>query len=126
MGGELQPGAERRDQGLDWSRRKKARRAASEENTVDAPSPDVGKRELEIRDQRFDVGPLGNIAPRLVGIEIAVRALLHAPGNVHVERQGREHAKPDAGGGASDYPLPLPPPPPRGGPPPSPEGEMNP
>src|SRR6266508_4182581 len=94
----MRPSAKRRDQGLDRGRRKEAGRAAPEENTVDAPPPHVGQRELEIGDQGLDVGPLRDVAPRLVGIEIAVRTLLHAPGNVNVEREGRENAKPDASG----------------------------
>jgi len=103
IGGERQPRAKRRDQGLDRGRRKEAGRAAPEEDTGDAPPPDVGKRELEIGYERFDIGPLGDIASHLVGIEIAVGALLHAPGDMNVEGERREHAKPDAGGRGGHY-----------------------
>src|SRR5207247_4325228 len=98
IGRKRQPRAKRRDQSIDRGRRKEAGRAASEENTGDAPPPDVGKRKLEVGHERFDVGLLRNVSPRLVGIEIAVVALLHAPGNMDVESEGREHAEPDAGG----------------------------
>src|SRR5207249_1950447 len=74
-----------------------------EENTVDASPPDLGKRKLEIGHERFDVGPLRNVSPRLVGIGSAVGALLHEPGNMDVESEGREHSKPDAGGRESHY-----------------------
>src|SRR6266480_2592720 len=103
IGRKRQPRAKRRDQSVDRGRRKKAGRAAPEENTGDAPPPDVGKRKLEIGHERFDVGLLRNVSPRLVGIEIAVGALLHAPGNVDVESEGRQHSEPDAGGRESHY-----------------------
>ena len=60
---------------------------------VHAPAPDERQRRLEVGDQRVDVARLGQragvVAPG-VRIEVAVRALLQAPRQVHVERERRQ------------------------------------
>ena len=102
IGGERQPRAERRDERPDRRGGKQARRAAAEKNAGDSPPPYIGKRELQIGHERLDVGPFGNVALRLVGIEIAVRTLPYAPRNVNVERKRRELRQAHTGGRRGD------------------------
>ena len=44
------------------------------------------QRRFEIRDQRIDIGAFGNRPARLMRVEVAVRALAHAPRKVDVGR----------------------------------------
>ncbi len=73
---------------VDPRRRKQAGGAAPEKYRMDPAPPDVGQRAFQVKQQRVDVGGLGD-ALRRVRIEIAIRALLHAPRQVDVERQRR-------------------------------------
>ena len=52
IGGEIEPGAERRQQFLDRARGEQARRAAAEEYRIHAPAPDLRQGELQVGDQR--------------------------------------------------------------------------
>jgi hypothetical protein len=56
---ERQAGADRGDEGLDRRRREQARRAAADEDGVDAPAPDERQRRLQVAHQRIDVAVLG-------------------------------------------------------------------
>jgi hypothetical protein len=73
--------------------REQARRAAADENRMHDPPPHARQVLLQVAQQRVDVFLLRNLFPRLVRIEIAIRALAHAPGDVHVERQRRKRGK---------------------------------
>ena len=90
IGGEIEPGAERRQQFLDRARGEQARRAAAEKYRIHAPAPDLRQGKFQVGDQRAHVVLLRRLAPDLVRIEVAVRALFYAPGNMHIERQRRQ------------------------------------
>ena len=92
-GQERQPRANARQQAIDRRGREQAGRAAAEEHAHDLAAPHVGQGELEIAQQRIDVGVLGNLAARLVRIEVAIGTLLEAPRQVHVQRQRRQHGE---------------------------------
>ncbi len=75
---------------VDRLRSEQAGRAAAEKNRVHATAPDRGQRELEIREQRIDIARFGNFNAPLMRIEIAIRTLPEAPGNVDVQRERRQ------------------------------------
>lgn len=81
-------------------RRQQARRAAADEHRVYLASPDERQRVLEIGAQRVQIVALGQRAAVLpfVRIEVAVRALAHAPREVHVQRERRQRREPDPAG----------------------------
>jgi hypothetical protein len=81
------------EQTVDRGGGKQARRAAAKENGRDLASPDAGQRELEIGQQRVDVRVLRHVAARLVRIEVAIRAFAHAPRDVRVQRERRQHVE---------------------------------
>ncbi len=95
-GVERQPRAHRRQNGVDALCRKQARRAAAEKHAVDFASPHQRQRLLEVGDQRRNILLLGKRPPPLVRIEIAIRALAHAPRDMDVESERRQRAKRDA------------------------------
>ena len=101
VGRELEPRAERGEQPVDRRGGEQARRPAAEEDRVHPPAPHRRQRALEVGDQRVDVRALGQRLAQLVRVEVAVRALPHAPRHVHVERERgqRGKAEPGAGGG---------------------------
>src|SRR6202040_1229120 len=79
----------RGEQLADRLRCKQARRAAAEENAVHFAAGDLRRLCPGIAGQPLQVRG-GREAPvQRVGVEIAVRALAHAPGKVHVKRQRR-------------------------------------
>ena len=87
------------EQFVDGGRRQQAGRAAAEEDADHRPAPDQRQRRLQVGNQRIDILALGDRARRLVRVEIAVRALLDAPRDVHIERQRRRDLEfEDAGG----------------------------
>ena len=70
--------------------RKQARRTAAEEHAVHRAAPDQRQVLIEIGQQRIHVGiERRRAALEFVRVEIAVRTLSHAPGQVHVQRQRR-------------------------------------
>jgi hypothetical protein len=77
-------------QAVQRCRRHQAGRAAADEHRVDLAAPDQRQRLFEVGAQRVQVGLLRHRAVRFVRIEIAVRALAHAPGPVDVQRQRRQ------------------------------------
>src|SRR5216117_3396917 len=79
-----------------------ARRAAADEYAANAPAPYRRKAALEIGNQSFNVLALGELTAALVRVEVAVRALAHAPGDVNVERERRQELQPDFPGLAKD------------------------
>ena len=87
-GHQLRQGAHAGEDTVDPLRRKQAGRAAAEEHRVDFSPPDVGQRAFEVEQQRVDVGGFRQ-GLRSVRVEVAIRALLHAPRQVDVERQRR-------------------------------------
>src|SRR3546814_4330440 len=77
---------------IDGLGREQARRAAAEEHAVHGAAPGQRQVMVQVRQQRLDVlrerwRAAG--AAEFVRVEIAVRALAYAPGQVDVERQGR-------------------------------------
>ncbi len=81
------------EQPIDGRGGEEAGRAAADEHGADLAAPDRRQRGLEIGEQRIDVRVFGNRAARLVRVEVAVRALAHAPRQVHVQRQRRQHGE---------------------------------
>jgi hypothetical protein len=77
-------------QAVDSLGREQARRATTDKNGVNDPAPHPRQVLLEIAQQCVDVFLFRNLGARLVRIEIAVRALAHAPRDMHVERQRRK------------------------------------
>ena len=71
-------------------RGQQAGRAAAEEDAVHAPAPDQRQCLLEVGGQRRDVALLGKLAARFMRVEVAVRTLAHAPGDMDVQRQRRQ------------------------------------
>ncbi len=85
-----QPCADAAEQAVDRVGGEDARRSAADEHADDLAAPHERQRALEILQQRVDVLRLGDLAARLVRVEVAVRALAHAPRNVHVQRKWRQ------------------------------------
>ena len=74
-------------------RRKQARRAAAEKDADERPARDAAAAcASRSRSQRVDVALLRQLAVQRVRVEIAVRALPHAPGKVHVQRERRRRS----------------------------------
>ncbi len=69
---------------------KQAGRAATEENRAEPAALDLIEILVEIGQQRRDVFIFRQLRPGRMGIEVAVRALAHAPGDMHVGRQRRQ------------------------------------
>ena len=84
--GERQPRTDSTQDCVDAARREEARRAAAEEDALDAATPHLRQRALEIGHERLDVALLGQDPARLVRIEVAIGALPDAPRDVNVER----------------------------------------
>src|SRR6266478_6574852 len=84
---EAELAARRGEQLGDRLRCKQARRAAAEEDAVHFAPGDPRRLCLEIAYQPLQVRAVRQLAVQRVGIEIAVRALAHAPGKVHVKRE---------------------------------------
>ncbi len=106
VGGERQHAACVRQHLADRSRREQAGRAAAKEHGHDLATARLVRGKLEVTLQRRDVWLLGDARRgHGVRIEIAVRALAHAPGQVHVQRQrnaGRvDHGAPAASAATS-------------------------
>ena len=92
--GQRQPFAYAVEQARDQFRREQAGRAAAEKDADDgAPfkcGGEVGAVGVEVGQQVVDVGGVGRrLAAQTVRVEVAVRAFLHAPRHVHVQRQRR-------------------------------------
>ena len=90
---EWQQRADTGQQSIHCVRREQRRRAATNENAVDASAPDPRQILLQITQQRVDVLRLRDLAFALMRIEIAIRAFAHTPGDVHVQRQGQRIAE---------------------------------
>ena len=88
-----QAGADGGEQRVERLGGKQARRAAAEEDADDPAAPDERQRRFQVGDQRGDVLGFRQAVAQRMRIEVAVRALLHAPGNVHVERQRQRCAE---------------------------------
>ena len=71
----------------DRLRRKQTRRTAAKKDRDECAITDVRQIVVEVREQRVDVLRIRHPLGRDVRIEIAVRALTHAPRHVNVERQ---------------------------------------
>ena len=115
---ELQAGADGRQQFIETARRQKRRCAAAKKHRVDRASPDLRQGPFQVGDQRSDVALFqcaieiqqravaGGLHPfRLMRIEIAIRTLANAPGDVYVEgqrRQYRQRDRPLRNGGVQD------------------------
>jgi hypothetical protein len=78
----------------DFVRCEQARRAAAEEYRNERASLRGAGLDRKVLDQRVDVLLLRNDFRRGVRVEVAVRALAHAPGHVHVQRQRRQRVHP--------------------------------
>src|SRR5690606_21746235 len=94
---EAQPRAGALHEAVDRRGGEQARRAAAEEHAVHGATPGQRQVVVEIGQQRIHIALERQRPARLVRIEVAVRTLAHAPGEVDVEGEGRggEH-----GGGA--------------------------
>jgi len=90
------PGSHRHQQPVDSFGGEQAGGAAAEEKTQHRPAPDQRQGALQVRHQGIQVGRFRNLTPGLVGIEVAIGALLHAPGQVDIEgkRRGEREFKP--------------------------------
>ena len=85
---------QRLEQPRELLRGKQTRSASTEKDRLDRATADRRQLTLEVVDQRVDVARRRSGAAPLVGIEVAVRTLAHAPGHVHVERQRhRRHVR---------------------------------
>src|SRR5579863_126145 len=73
----------------DGARREQARGPAAEEHRAHLAAADRGRLRGKIARETLHIGLFGEFPVQRVGVEIAVRALAHAPGKVHVERQRR-------------------------------------
>ncbi len=91
----LQARADIGQQPVDRRGREQAGRAAADKDRMDRAAPDQRQRGLEVGHQRVEVGFFGQVAspPRLVRIEVAVRALAQAPRHMDVERQRRQRGQ---------------------------------
>src|SRR5690606_35807909 len=69
---------------------KQAGRAATEENRAEPAALNLIEILVEIGQQRRDVFIFRQLRPGRMGIEVAVRALAHAPGDMHVGCQRRQ------------------------------------
>ena len=103
---EAQARAGRLQERIDRFRREQRRRAAAEEHRVHGAAPCQRQVVVEVGDQCIDIGRERQRALRLVRIEIAIRTLAHAPGQVHVERERRsgEHGPMRNPAGAASTP----------------------
>ncbi len=93
VGFHLDSRAHRAEQRIDLLGREQAGRAAAHEDAGEPASPDRRQQRLEIAQQCGDVFRERQLALALVRIEVAVGALLHAPGQVHVERERRQRGE---------------------------------
>ena len=75
---------------------KQTGRAAAEKHGLDAPPAQFFGGQMQIGQQRGEIARLHVLrqvcAVQRVGVEIAIRAFAHAPGQVHVERKRGRHA----------------------------------
>ena len=81
------------EQSVEPARRQETRRAAADEDRVNAPPPNLRQHAFQITAQGVQVSLFRDrreAAGMLVRVEIAIRTLLHAPGEMHVERQRRQ------------------------------------
>ncbi len=87
-----QQGADIRQQAVDAGRRQQAGRAAADEDACRCAGPRSAARRLRGRRAARRGNPAREQASPLhfVRIEVAVRALPHAPGEMHVQRQRRQ------------------------------------
>ena len=88
-----QSGAHGGEQGVDRFGREQARRAAADEDAGHAPAPHQRQGRLQVGDQRVQIVRFTSGTGGLVAVEVAVRALLQAPRQVHVQRQRRQRAE---------------------------------
>ncbi len=65
-------------------------RAATEEDRAQPAALDVLEVGPQIRQQRGHIGLFRQLRAGHVGVEVTVRALAHAPGDMDVRRQGRQ------------------------------------
>jgi len=82
-----QQGANGGEQAVEPHTGKQTGCAAAKKDARHLAPPDQRQGRFEIRDQGTDVLVFGNVAQRLMRVEIAIRTLLHAPRNMHVERE---------------------------------------
>ena len=89
-----QAGAHVGDQLADLLGVEQAGRAATDEDADDGPTPHQRQRGLQVGAQRGEVGLRGVGGQRAIlhfmRVEVAIRAFAQAPGQVHVQRQGRQ------------------------------------
>ena len=78
------------EQRVDGFGREKARCAAADENADEPPAPNRRQQLLQIEQKPLDVFAFGQRTGALVRVEVAVRALAHAPRNVDIERERRQ------------------------------------
>src|ERR1041384_6658019 len=90
---ERQPRAHAGQQRGDRVGREQAPRTAAEEYAGEAPAPHRRQMALQVEQQSLEIGLLGQLAGALVRIEVAVRTLPHAPGDVNVERERRQRGQ---------------------------------
>jgi hypothetical protein len=83
-----QQGAQAHQQAVDGFRREQAGGTASDEDAGDLAAPDLGHGLFQIPEQRVQVAGFRDVVARGVGIEVAVGALAHAPGDMDVQTQG--------------------------------------
>ena len=61
--------------------------ATAEEHCLDSPAVVAGRFGVDVPLQRLEVGRLGQRTAQTVAVEIAIGALLHAPGQVYISRE---------------------------------------
>ncbi len=89
-GGQRQAGADAIQQGLHGRAGQQARRTAADKNSAYFPSLGILRISLQIVQQMLDVVIMRHLAFQRMRIKIAVRAFLHAPGNMDIETQRRQ------------------------------------
>ena len=88
-GGQQQPAAQCLEQPRQCCGLEQARRATAQEDAGDRAPANSWQLRVQILEQGVEVGRLRQVPVQGMRIEVAVRALAHAPGKVQVERQGR-------------------------------------
>ncbi len=90
VGGQVETGAQAREQFVQGRGGKQAGRAAADKEAVHLAAPDVGQLLFQVAEQRRHIAFLGNVAFGLMGIEVAIGTFAHTPGDVHIKAQGRQ------------------------------------
>lgn len=91
--GEADPSLQPGEDALQRRRAEQAWRAAAEEDRCQPAPLHLFDILIQVGQQCVDIGGFRQLGAGGVGIEVAVRAFAHAPGDVHVRRQWRQRVE---------------------------------